>query len=106
MATMKFDVSHSLPKDEAKQRVQKLVDYWGDKYGVKCTWEGEKARVNGKVMGITLDANFEVKEGCVIGEGTDPGMLLRGQAKKYIQGKIDAFLDPAKSNADLDGMND
>ncbi len=106
MATMKFDVSHTLPKDEAKQRVQKLVDYWHAKYGVQCTWEGERAHVNGKVMGINLDANFEVRDDCVTGEGTDPGMLLRGQAKKYIQGKFDTFLDPKKSAADLDGLND
>ena len=106
MATMKFDVPHSLPKDEAKKRVQQLVDYWGQKYGVKCQWNGDQASVSGRVMGITLDANFEVREGLVCGEGTDPGMLLRNKAKQYIQGKFNDFLDPSKSSAELGNLND
>jgi putative polyhydroxyalkanoate system protein len=104
MAVMKFDVNHSLSKDQARERVQKLMTYWGDKYGVKSEWNGDQASVLGKVMGINLEANFEVRDGQVSGEGTDPGMLLRGQAKKYIQGKFDEFLDPSKSDADLDAL--
>ena len=95
MGMMKFEVSHTLPRDEAKKRIQTLLDHWRTKYGVKTDWEGEQARVTGKVMGIQLDANFQVTDRAVAGEGTDPGLLLRTQAKSYLQRKFGAVLDPA-----------
>jgi hypothetical protein len=101
MAMMKFEVPHSLPQAEAKKRVEQLLQYWGGKYGVKAAWVGEAAKVTGKVMGINLDASFQVTDNAIQGEGTDPGMLLRGQAKSYLQKKFSAVLDPSKSSADL-----
>ena len=74
MAVMKFDVNHSLSKDQARERVQKLMTYWGDKYGVKSEWNGDQASVLGKVMGINLEANFEVRDGQVSGD-VDPSRL-------------------------------
>jgi hypothetical protein len=106
MGTMKFDVSHTLPKDEAKKRVAHLLEYWGTKYGVKSDWSGDGAKLNGKVMGINLDASIVVTDKDIQGEGTDPGMLLRGQAKSYLQKKLGAVLDPAKSLADLKSQMD
>ncbi|MCI0570532.1 MAG: polyhydroxyalkanoic acid system family protein [Myxococcaceae bacterium] len=106
MGTMKLDVPHSLPKDEAKKRLAQLVDYWSSKYGVKSQWTGDSATVTGKVMGIALEASFEVRDGIVAGEGTDPGMLLRSKAKQYIQSKMSAFLDPSKNPADLTHKGD
>lgn len=97
MGTMKFDVPHSLPKEEAKKRLEQLVSYWGNKYGVRSQWNGDSATISGKVMGISLDASFEVRDGLIAGEGTDPGMLLRSKAKQYIQTKVGAFLDPNQS---------
>jgi hypothetical protein len=101
MGTMKFEVSHSLPKDEAKKRVEQLLHYWGNKYGVKADWSGEGAKLVGKVMGIQLDASFTITDKAVQGEGTDPGMLLRTQAKAYLQKKFAAVLDPSKSLAEV-----
>ncbi len=97
MGTMKFEVPHSLPKDEVKKRVELLLQYWGTKYGVKAEWAAEGARIIGKVMGIQLDASFVITDKAVQGEGTDPGMLLRGQAKSYLQKKFATALDPQKS---------
>jgi hypothetical protein len=105
MATMKFDVPHSLPKEEAKKRLEQLIAYWANKYGVKSQWAGDSATVTGKVMGISLDANLQVKDGVVVGEGTDPGMLLRSKAKQYITGKVGAFLDP-KAAPDASKLGD
>ncbi len=101
MGTMKFEVPHSLPKDEVRQRVEQLLKYWQEKYGVKADWVGDGAKVVGKVMGINLDASFTITDKGVEGEGTDPGMLLRGQAKKYLQQKFTAALDPTKSPDDV-----
>ncbi|QDE97979.1 MULTISPECIES: polyhydroxyalkanoic acid system family protein [Myxococcus] len=97
MGMMKFDIPHSLPKEEVKQRVDQLLQYWGGKYGVKADWQGEGAKIVGKVMGIQMDASFVITDKAVEGEGTDPGMLLRGQAKSYLQKKFGAVLDPSKS---------
>jgi hypothetical protein len=97
MGMMKFEVPHSLPKDEARKRVEQLLHYWGSKYGVKADWSGDGAKLNGKVMGINLDASFVITDKAVQGEGTDPGLLLRSQAKAYLQKKFGAVLDPSKS---------
>jgi Putative polyhydroxyalkanoic acid system protein (PHA_gran_rgn) len=102
MGTMKFEVPHTLSKDDARKRVEQLLKYWAEKYGVKADWSGDGAKVIGKVMGINLDANFTITEGAIKGEGTDPGMLLRGQAKSYLQKKFSAALDPSKSGIDDD----
>ena len=101
MGTLKFEVPHSLPKDEVKKRVEQLLTYWGTKYGVKADWQGEGAKLVGKVMGIQLDASFVITDKAVAGEGTDPGMLLRGQAKSYLQKKFGEVLDPNKSLNDV-----
>ena len=105
MAMMKFEVPHSLSQPEARKRVEQLLKYWGGKYGVQASWAGEAAKVTGKVMGINLDASFQVTDRAVEGEGTDPGMLLRGQAKSYLQKKFSAVLDPSKSAADLNNLD-
>ena len=101
MGMMKFEVSHSLPKDEVRKRVEQLLQYWGTKYGVKSDWSADGAKLNGKVMGINLDASFVITDKAVSGEGTDPGMLLRGQAKSYLQKKFSTVLDPSKSADDV-----
>jgi len=101
MGTMKFEVPHSLPRDEAKKRLEQLLSQWGTKYGVVSNWNGDGASVSGKVMGIQLDASFQISDSGVKGEGTDPGLLLRHQAKQYIQRKFSAVLDPGRSSADL-----
>ncbi len=101
MGTMKFEVPHTLSKDEARKRVEQLLQYWMDKYGVKANWAGDGAKVLGKVMGISLDASFTITDGAIQAEGTDPGMLLRGQAKSYLQKKFTSVLDPSKSLEDV-----
>jgi len=94
---LKLDVPHPLPKEEARKRVAGLVDYWAGKYGVKVDWSGDKAKLSGKVMGIQLDANLEVTDKRVSGEATDPGLLFRDKAKKYLTQKLTEALDPKKS---------
>jgi hypothetical protein len=101
MGMLKFEVPHTLAREEAKKRVEALIGYWGKKYGVKATWTGDSAKLAGKAMGITLDANLTVSDDKVGGEATDPGMLLRGQAQKYLTRKFGDYLDPKKSLSDL-----
>ena len=106
MGTMKFEVPHSLPRDEVKKRVEQLLGYWNGKYGVKADWAGDAAKLTGKVMGINLDASFRITDKALEGEGTDPGMLLRGKVKSYLTEKFGSVLDPGKSLADLKASMD
>lgn len=101
MGMMKFEVPHALPKAEARKRVEQLLNYWGAKYGVNAQWTGDGASLSGKVMGIKLDAHFEITDSGVKGEGTDPGLLLRNQAKQYLQKKFAAALDPSQAPKDF-----
>ncbi len=105
MGMLKFEVPHTLPKDEAKKRMELLTRHW-QKHGISAQWTGDAATLTGKVMGVKFDANLAVTERTVGGEGTDPGMLLRGTAKKYLEGKFSSFLDPSKSLADLEKVKE
>lgn len=97
MGTIKLDVPHTLAIEEAKKRVVALFDYWGKKYGVKSTWVGDNATFAGKAIGITFDGKLTLSANKVSGEAADPGMLIRGQAQKYLTRKLGDWLDPKKS---------
>lgn len=101
MGMLKFDVGHKLEKDEALRRAKKLLDYWGNKYGIKTEWNGDTAKLDGKVMGITLAANMTITDSAVNGEASDPGMLFRSKARKYLEEKFAEALDP---NTNVDKM--
>ena len=101
MGMIRFEVSHSLTLAEAKRRMERLTQYWA-KHGIQSVWKGEEAKLSGKVMGLHLDATMRVTEKTVGGEATDPGMLLRGQAKKYLTHKFETWLDPGKSVEELE----
>ena len=97
MAMLKFEVPSSLPVDDSRKRVEALLAYWKRKYGVTSSWNGQKAAMNGKAMGVSIDGNLEVQANKIAGEAADPGFLLRGQAQKYLQRKFSEYLDASKS---------
>jgi hypothetical protein len=101
MGTLKIEVPHQLSKDEALDRAKKLLGYWGKKYGVHTDWNGDTAKMNGKVMGISLQATLVISDRGVHGEATDPGMLLRSKARKYLEQKFAMALDPQRNPEDL-----
>ena len=103
MGMMKLEFPHSLSLDEAKARIQALLDYWSRTYGVKSTWNGDKATFAGKAMGVTIDGHLTVNASGIGGEAKDPGMLLRGQAQKYLTKKFADYLDPKKNLSDVQG---
>jgi len=101
MGMLKFEVPNSLPIEEAQKRVKALLDYWGKNYGVKSNWDGVKATMAGKAMGFAFDGQLSVLADKISGEAKDPGMLLRGQAQKYLTRKFGQYLDPSKSLEDV-----
>jgi Putative polyhydroxyalkanoic acid system protein (PHA_gran_rgn) len=98
--TFEFHVPHALPRAEARARMEKLTTAWS-RHGVQSAWKGDEAQLDGKVMGMHLVATLRVTDTQVGGEATDPGMLLRGQAKKYLTEKFAHYLDPKKTLAEL-----
>lgn len=97
MRFIKFEVPNSLPVEDAKKRVEALLSYWARKYGVTSAWTGVAATMKGKAMGVTIDGKLAVEAQRIAGEASDPGMLLRGQAQKYLIRKFAEYLDPSKS---------
>ncbi len=97
MGMMKMEIAHRLPVDDAKKRIDALLGYWKRKYNVASAWAGDKATFSGKAMGITFDGNFVLQATKIAGEAKDPGMLLRGSAKSYLERKFAEYLDPNKS---------
>jgi hypothetical protein len=97
MGFLKFDVPNSLPVEDAKKRVEALLAYWNKNYGVTSAWTGLNATMKGKAVGVTIDGRLTVEPSRIAGEANDPGMLLRGQAKKYLERKFAQYLDPTRS---------
>ena len=94
---MAFSLEHrySVTKDDAKARVQALAEYLDRKHGIKATWEGDRARVNGRYLVVTIEGSIAVEPGIVKFEGKDPGFLWRGKAKEYLENKLRQYLDAA-----------
>jgi hypothetical protein len=92
----------SMSMDEAKQRLQALGEYFTNKHGIAVTWNGDSAFVKGKYMIVSIEGSLKF-DGTTkaVFEGKDPGMLWRGKAKEYIQGKLEKYLDPKTAVADL-----
>jgi hypothetical protein len=101
MGMLKFEVPSSLSIDDAKKRVEALLAYWSRKYGIESAWDGMKATMKGKAMGVSIDGKLEVLGNKISGEAADPGLLLRGQAQKYLTRKFAEYLDPTKSLEEL-----
>lgn len=101
MGMLKFEVPSTLPIDDAKKRVEALLAYWNRKYGITSAWNGVRATMKGKAVGVTIDGSLEVLGNKISGEASDPGMLLRGQAQKYLTRKFSEYLDASKSLDDI-----
>lgn len=97
MGMLKFEVPCTLAIEEAHRRVSALMARWEKKHGVSVQWDGVKAKLSGQAMGVRIEATLEIHGGRVAGEATDPGLLLRGQAQKYLTRKFGAYLDPTKT---------
>jgi hypothetical protein len=106
MGMLKFEVPSTLPIEDSKLRVEALLSYWNRKYGITSSWNGMKAQMKGKAVGVTIDGNLEVLSNKIAGEASDPGMLLRGQAQKYLTRKFSEYLDARRSLEDIKRAED
>jgi len=98
---MRIEENHTFTTEEAQQRLKILVDGWQKKYGVSATWSGNAVQVNGKAMGVTIDAKVTIEAKKIVADGKDPGLLLRGAAVGYLKKKFAEYFDPKVTVADL-----
>lgn len=86
--------SHAFSRAEARLRVQQLLDYWSQRFGVQRSWQGDTARVRGSVMGVPFDGQVVVSDHEVSASTSDPGRFLRSTALDYVQRKLKKYLHP------------
>ena len=99
---MEIDFQYVLSDQEARSRLELLGQYLVNKHGIKVTWQDEnKARFSGKYLLVKIEGELSVGNSHAQFKGEDPGFLLRGRAKDYIQSKLAKYLDPAVAIADL-----
>ncbi|MCI0672897.1 MAG: polyhydroxyalkanoic acid system family protein, partial [Myxococcaceae bacterium] len=79
---------------EARERVQQLLTYWGERFGVQGFWTGNTVRVVGRLIGVAFEARLVVGDDRVVAEASDPGFFMRGAAIDYINRKLGKYLNP------------
>jgi hypothetical protein len=99
---MEIDFPYVLSDQDARTRLDLLGQYLTTKHGIQVTWiEAAKARFSGKYMMVKIEGELSLANGLAQFKGEDPGFLLRGRAKDYIQGKLAMYLDPKTQPAEL-----
>jgi hypothetical protein len=89
------ELQHSFSRAEARVRIQQLLDYWNERWGVHRDWDGDTARVQGMVMGIPFNARLVVRDHEVLAIASDPGFLMRHMALDYVSRKLRKYLHPS-----------
>ena len=99
---MEIDFPYVVSDDEAKSRLELLGHYLANRHGIKVTWtDGSRARFSGKYLLVKIEGELSLGNSRAQFKGEDPGFLLRGRAKDYIQGKLAKYLDPKIPIAEL-----
>ena len=93
-STLTFDKPHSFSRADARVRVQQLLDYWSERFGVRTEWVGDKARIDGAVMGMPVHGWVLVADHRVEAAASDPGVFFRSRARNYISSKLSKYLHP------------
>ena len=98
---MHLERRYACSDEEALTRLHALTDYWRRKHGLSADWTGNACHVYGKVKGVKFDARGTVTAGQVRAD-VDAGFLAEKLGgRKYVEGKLDDYLDPAHSVAEL-----
>ena len=99
---MEIDFSYALSDPDAKSRLEILGHYLCNRHGIKVTWvDPQRAKFSGKYLVVKIDGELTLDGGHARFKGEDPGFLWRSRAKDYIQGKLEKYLDPKATPADL-----
>ena len=92
---MNLEYPHTLPEDDVRARIEALGEYLTNRHKLAVIWVGDRATFQGRFKKLVkIVGELSLVQGKVIFSGKDPGRVWRGQAIKYIRGKLDAYLDP------------
>ncbi len=91
---LSLTVAHSFSRADARERVSQLLAYWAERFGVQSEWHGFRVFLSGKVLGIAVRAIFEVRDANVEAMAENPGSLLAGTARRYVDAKLHKYLHP------------
>ena len=99
---MEFEYTHTLTTPDARQRLEALGQYLAARHNIDVSWNGDRALFHGKFKKLVkIHGEMTFTNGKVSFVGHDPGRVWRGQAIKYIQRKLEAYLDPSVALHDL-----
>ena len=99
---MEIDFPYALSDQDARSRRELRGSYLTNKHGIRGTWlDPARARFSGKYLVVKIDGELSLGNGRARFKGEDPGFLWRNRAKDYIQGKLEKYLDPKTTLADL-----
>lgn len=92
--SLHVEVQHTLARTEARTRIEQLLDYWRTRFGVRTRWNGDRALIAGRVMGVEFRGWVEIGDRSVDAAASDPGALFRGSVRDYVQAKLAKYLHP------------
>ena len=98
---MKIDQAHTFSQEEASARLRALTDYWSNRYGVSASWQGDTARIQGKVKGISFDGTFTVQASRLVGDVKVGFLAEKMGGRAYVENKLGKYLDPQNTLEEL-----
>ena len=98
---MKIERPHSFSKDEAVGRIRALTDYWQNSYGIRTDWQGDTARVKGKVKGISFDGTFTVTDRQLEADVKVGFLAEKLGGRDYVERKLADYLDAKNTLEEL-----
>jgi hypothetical protein len=99
---MDLSYPHAFDDSEARARIKALTDYWSSRYAMEGAWQGERFRIAGKTKGIRFEATFTMAPRRVEVQVKVP-LIARRIGREYVDRKLQDYLDPGKTLAQLQG---
>lgn len=98
---MVLDRSYDLSDEDTLERMRALTDYWARKHGVRVEWRGSTVTIAGKVTGVKFEGTVRIGGGAIHAEMNAGFLAEKLGARRYVERKLDDYLDPGKSLAEL-----
>lgn len=93
---MRVECAYGGGRGQARDRLRALGEYLSNRHGIGVRWvDDDHAVVSGKYVMFSFEGKMAIDEGRVVLEGPDPGFVLRGKAREYLERKLAKYLDPA-----------
>jgi putative polyhydroxyalkanoate system protein len=96
---MTIQIEHTLPKEEAKRRIEQLIEHYRDEYkdqlqDLTVEWKDDKAHIRVSARGYSSAGNLEVTDSSVLLDFYVPFLLqvFSKKIKSTIQHTIEESL--------------